>query len=168
LRELLPEPLLPPTFVFLEALPRTRTGKLDRKALPKPDLQKQNREAFIAPRTSLESVIAGIWQGLLNVEQVSVEDNFFELGGHSILATQAVNRIREKCTTELSLRTFLESPVIADLARHIEAEQELAEEDMKMLRLLESVKQLTADEAGTLIKGHKEAQKAQIVLSRGE
>ena len=164
LRELLPEPLIPATFVFLEALPRTRTGKLDRKALPKPELQRQSEHAFVAPRTSLESVIAGIWQGLLKVDQISVEDNFFELGGHSIMATQAVNRIREKCASKLSLRKFLESPVIADLARHIEAEQQLAEET-KMRQLLESVKQLSADQAGALIK---EAHKTQVVSSRGE
>lgn len=167
LRELLPEPLMPATFVFLEALPRTRTGKLDRKALTKPDLQRQSKQSFAAPRTSLESVIAGIWQDLLKVDQISVEDNFFELGGHSIMATQAVNRIREKCASTLTLRKFLESPVIADLASHIEAEQQLAE-DTKMLQLLESVKQLTANEAGALIKGHKEAQKTEVVLSRGE
>ena len=85
------------------------------------------------------------------MDRISVEDNFFELGGHSIMATQAVNRIREKCASRLSLRNFLESPVIADLARHIEAEQQLAE-DAKMLQLLESVKKLTTDEAGALLK----------------
>jgi hypothetical protein len=77
------------------------------------------------------------------------------------MATQAVNRIRAKCSSALTLRKFLESPVIADIARHIEAEQRTAEET-KMLQLLESVKQLTADEAGALIKGHKEAQKSQV------
>ena len=167
LRELLPEPLVPATFVFLEALPRTRSGKLDRKALPRPELQRQDDRAFVAPRTPLESVIVKIWQDLLKVEQVSVEDNFFELGGHSIMATQAVNRIREKCASKLSLRAFLESPVIAALARHIEAEQQLAEET-KMRQLLESVKQLTADQAGVLLKGHKDAQKSQVVGSGGE
>ena len=155
LRELLPEQLIPATFVFLEALPRTRTGKLDRKALPKPDLQRQSDDAFVAPRTSLESVIASIWKDLLKVDQISVEDNFFELGGHSIMATQAVNRIREKCASKLTLRTFLSSPVIADIARHIEAEQQLAE-DTKMLQLLESVKQLTADQAGALLQNKRE------------
>ena len=160
MRELLPEQLIPATFVFLLALPRTRTGKLDRKALPKPDLQRQSEEAFVAPRTSLETVIAGVWKELLKVDQIGVEDNFFELGGHSIMATQAVNRIRAKCSSTLTLRKFLESPVIADIARQIEAEQRDAEET-KILQLLESVKQLTADEAAALIKGHKEAQKSQ-------
>jgi amino acid adenylation domain-containing protein len=167
LKQLLPEPLLPATFVVLEALPRTRTGKLDRKALPKPDLQRQVHDVFVAPRTPLESTIADIWRKLLKMEQISVEDNFFELGGHSIMATQAVNRIREKCGSKLSLPKFLASPVIADLARHIEAEQQLAEET-KMRKLLESVKQLTADQAGVLIKGHKETQETQAVSSRGE
>lgn len=167
LRTLLPEPLLPATFVFLDALPKTRTEKLDRKALPKPDLQRQTRQALVAPRTPLEATIAAIWQELLKVEQVSVEDNFFELGGHSIMATQAVNRIREKCGSKLSLRKFLAAPVIADLARHIEAEQQLAEET-KMRQLLESVQQLTADQAGVLIKGRKEAGNTELVSSRGE
>lgn len=155
LKELLPEHMIPAAFVFLDSLPRTSTGKLDRKALPRPELQRRTGRPFVAPRTTLESIIAGIWQDLLKVEGVGVEDNFFELGGHSILAMRAANRVREKCLTELPLPSFFESPTVAGVARYVEAARRESEEGPKMLRLLESVKQLSADEASALLRSKR-------------
>jgi hypothetical protein len=156
LKELLPEHMIPTAFVFLDSLPRTSTGKLDRKALPRPELQRRTGRPFVAPRTTLESIIAGIWQDLLKVEGVGVEDNFFELGGHSILAMRAANRVREKCLTELPLPSFFESPTVAGVARYVEAARRESEEGPKMLRLLDRVKQLSADEASVLLRSKRE------------
>ena len=158
LKGLLPEQMVPATFVFPHALPRTLTGKLDRKSLSKPEIQRQIGQPFVAPRTPLESFIVGIWRELLQVDRIGVADNFFELGGHSILATQAVNRMRQKGIAEISLRTFLEWPTVADLARHIETQQQQAEADPKVLELIESVKQLSAEEAGVLLRNKRDRQ----------
>ncbi len=122
LKERLPEYMLPSAFVLLETLPLTSNGKVDRKALPAPDQARPELgEAFVAPRTPVEEAVAGIWAKVLGVEQVGVYDNFFELGGHSLLATQAISRVREALQVELPLRSFFDSPVVADLAKSIEA-----------------------------------------------
>ncbi|MEU1423136.1 non-ribosomal peptide synthase/polyketide synthase [Kitasatospora sp. NPDC005751] len=95
LRQVLPDHLVPSSFTALDALPLTTSGKLDRRALPAPDLEvdRQQKE-FVAPRTPDEEVLAGIWAEVLGVARVGVTDNFFELGGDSILSIQAVSRAR--------------------------------------------------------------------------
>ncbi|MFF8726760.1 non-ribosomal peptide synthase/polyketide synthase [Streptomyces sp. NPDC015171] len=95
LRRVLPDPLVPSSFTALAALPLTTSGKLDRRALPAPDLEGGDREReFTAPRTPDEETLAGIWAEVLGVARVGVTDNFFELGGDSILSIQAVSRAR--------------------------------------------------------------------------
>ena len=74
----------PVGFVLLDRLPLTVSGKLDRRALPAPDVRVEQK-AFVAPRTGAERVLAGIWAELLGADRVGAEDNFFELGGDSIL-----------------------------------------------------------------------------------
>src|SRR6185295_11788171 len=80
----LPDYMVPTSFVFLERLPLTLNGKLDRNALPAPD-HLQTAGAFIAPRTDVEKLLAQIWSDVLGIERVGVHDNFFDLGGDSIL-----------------------------------------------------------------------------------
>jgi amino acid adenylation domain-containing protein len=110
----LPRAMVPSTWVFLEALPLSPNGKVDRRALPDPAPEAgRGARAFVEPRTAVEAVVAGVWGDLLNVAEVSAEDNFFELGGHSLLATQAVSRLRSILQIELPLRSLLESPTVA-------------------------------------------------------
>jgi amino acid adenylation domain-containing protein len=117
LRGRLPEPMVPTAWVFLDALPLSPNGKVDRRALPEPDAgQARAGRVHIEPRTPLEAVVAGVWSDLLGVPQVGADDHFFELGGHSLLATQAVSRLRTLLQIELPLRAFLEAPTVAGVA----------------------------------------------------
>ncbi|MFB2976514.1 amino acid adenylation domain-containing protein [Microseira sp. BLCC-F43] len=120
LREKLPEYMVPSAFVMLKSLPLTPNGKVDRVALPECDRAQQELErTFVAPRTPVEEILAGIWAKILGLEQVSIHDNFFDLGGHSLLATQVISRMRETFKVELPLRCLFESPTVAELAQQI-------------------------------------------------
>jgi amino acid adenylation domain-containing protein len=121
LRRSLPDSMLPGAFVFLDALPLTATGKVDRRALAALEVPELVRERpFVAPRTPLEEQLAGIWSELLGIEQVGALDNFFDLGGHSLLTTQLISRLRVAFQLEVPLPTFFEDPTVAGLAQAIE------------------------------------------------
>lgn len=91
----LPEYMIPTAFVSLDAMPLSANGKVDRKALPTPNLAVINRNDFVAPQTEKEEILADIWQSLLNIEQVGINDNFFAIGGDSIISLQVVARARD-------------------------------------------------------------------------
>ncbi|HJT58683.1 MAG TPA: amino acid adenylation domain-containing protein, partial [Ktedonobacteraceae bacterium] len=117
----LPNYMQPSHFVVLEALPLNSNGKVDRRALPIPDLNSVVGSAEMdEARTPIEEVIAGIWGELLQRKQVGIHDNFFALGGHSLLATQLISRIRAVLQAEVPLRGLFEAPTVAGLARWVE------------------------------------------------
>ena len=91
----LPEYMIPTVFVALDEMPLSQNGKVDRKALPQPDLAALNSSDYIAPTSSNESILVDIWQSLLNIKQVGINDNFFAIGGDSIISLQVVARARE-------------------------------------------------------------------------
>lgn len=122
LRESLPDHMVPSAFVVLDELPLTPNGKVDRRALPAPaDLKAQSDDGYVAPRTPVEELLAGIWAEVLQVERVSSDDNFFELGGHSLLVTRLVSRAQAYLDMELPLKLFFESPTLALQATQVEA-----------------------------------------------
>nr|QEO74477.1 condensation domain-containing protein [uncultured bacterium] len=124
LRTKLPDYMVPAVFVALPALPLSRNGKVDRRALPAPPQSRPELEAgYVAPRTGVESELAEIWAKTLGVERVGVHDNFFELGGHSLLATQLNARIVKAFDVELPLRSLFEAPTVAGLAAIIEQQR---------------------------------------------
>ncbi|HLF03653.1 MAG TPA: AMP-binding protein [Dehalococcoidia bacterium] len=91
-----PDYMVPSAFVFLDSLPVTANGKVDRKALPPPGNQRPSLDQdFAAPSTSMEEMLAQIWTEVLGVERVSVHDNFFELGGHSLLGMKVIARLKK-------------------------------------------------------------------------
>ncbi|HET7463045.1 MAG TPA: amino acid adenylation domain-containing protein, partial [Longimicrobium sp.] len=122
LAERLPEYMIPAAFVFLHVLPVNPNGKLDRKALPAPDFA-PDEETYVAPRTPVEEVLAGIWAEVLGVERLGVHDEFFGLGGHSLLATRVVSRVRAVFGVELPLRALFEGPTVAEMASAVEDER---------------------------------------------
>ena len=116
----LPQYMVPSALVLLEAMPRTPNEKLDRKALPAPDLTARVQGRYVAPATPTEEMLAQIWAEVLRLDQVGVQDNFFESGGHSLLATRVMARVRERFAVELPLRAIFEASTVGLLARRIE------------------------------------------------
>ncbi|RKH23519.1 non-ribosomal peptide synthase/polyketide synthase, partial [Corallococcus sp. CA031C] len=120
LKQKLPEYMVPATFVTLDAFPLTSNGKVDRKALPKPEASATRRDHYVAPSTATEQRLAVLWAQVLRVDRVGRQDHFFESGGHSLLATQLVSRIRTAFGVELPLRALFEAPVLEQLALRVE------------------------------------------------
>lgn len=147
LKHQFPSYMIPSAFVQLESLPITPNGKIDRRALPAPDLSWRTLEtALVAPRTTTEEIIAATWIEVLGLAQVSVHDNFFELGGHSLLATQVILRLRKAFAFELPLRCLFDSPTIAELAEQVIAQQVEQAEREALEQLLGEVDELSDEE----------------------
>ncbi|MFO0762808.1 MAG: non-ribosomal peptide synthase/polyketide synthase, partial [Byssovorax sp.] len=121
-QDLLPEYMVPSVVVLLDALPLTPSGKVDRRALPAPEVSAAAEREVVAPRSATEEALVGIFAEVLKipVDAVSVHDGFFELGGHSLLATQAISRIRAAFGVELPLRALFEAPTAAALGQRVE------------------------------------------------
>jgi amino acid adenylation domain-containing protein len=120
LQQVLPDYMVPSTFVFLDKLPLSPSGKADRRALPKPEEDASRSREVVAPRTAVEEVLVGIWAQVLHHNNLGVHDNFFELGGHSLLATQVVSRLQRAFGVDIPLRALFEEPTVAGLARRVE------------------------------------------------
>jgi acyl-CoA synthetase (AMP-forming)/AMP-acid ligase II len=115
LKAALPDYMVPTAFVIIDSLPVTSTGKLNRLALPAPELAAYVSKEYEAPQGEIEAAVAGIWRELLHVERVGRQDNFFELGGHSLLATRVMTYISHLLDVDLPLRVLFEKPSVAEL-----------------------------------------------------
>jgi len=121
LRELLPDYMVPGSFLVLDALPLTPNGKVDRRALPAMEQEAPaSRREYVAPRTEIEETLATLCAEALGVEKLGVYDDFFELGGDSLMAIRAIFRIRKAVGVELQVRSFFDSPTVANLAESVE------------------------------------------------
>ncbi len=139
LNQRLPDYMVPPSVVVMERFPLTPNGKVDRKALPEPDLNQRNSDtAYVEASTDLEKLLIDIWREVLEVQRIGVHDNFFKLGGHSLKVTQVISRVREAIQMELPMRLLFEAPTVAALAVTIE--------DL----LIKELEQLSEDEAQKL------------------
>ncbi len=112
----LPDYMVPVAYVKLAALPLTANGKLDRKALPAPDMAALFTREYVAPQGEIESVLAQIWADVLQVERVGRRDHFFELGGHSLLAMRMVSQVRQRLGVELILGDLFANAELAAVA----------------------------------------------------
>jgi amino acid adenylation domain-containing protein len=131
LQKKLPEYMVPKTFVVLDTLPLTPSGKIDRRALPAPDSHRETLETvFVPPRNPEEEILAEIWTATLNIPEVGIHDNFFALGGHSLLATKIISKIQSVFSVTLPIRALFEHPSVAGLARQLaeRSKHELQEE----------------------------------------
>lgn len=118
LRERLPEHMVPACFTVLQDFPLTRSGKINRLALPAPENIEPAAD-YIEPETAVEKALAAIFADVLGTAHVGAGDNFFDLGGHSLIATQIASRVREAFRIELPVRAIFEEPTVAGLARFI-------------------------------------------------
>lgn len=116
----LPSYMLPAAFVQLESFPLTPNGKVDRRALPAPQLESGDRP-ITPPRTSTEIHLVQIWETVLNVQPIGIEDNFFELGGHSLLVARLFDQIESRFHCNLPLTTIFKAPTLTQLAAQIDA-----------------------------------------------
>src|SRR5262249_16495306 len=121
LHQRLPGYMVPSVFIYLESLPVTPSGKVNRRALPSPERDLANESASVAPRTATEEILVRIWKEVLHVQGIGIEVNFFEMGGYSLSATRVMTRLRQELGVEVRIRDLFAWPILADLARALES-----------------------------------------------
>ncbi|MDF7662501.1 amino acid adenylation domain-containing protein [Erwiniaceae bacterium L1_54_6] len=125
LRTQLPDYMVPGTWVVLPALPLNTNGKIDRKALPAPQDQRQN-PVFAMPESGTQKLLASIWSEIFQVEHIGLNDNFFTLGGHSLLAVQVLYLVEQRTGIQIPLREIFEAPTLHMLASRIDRRRQAA------------------------------------------
>ncbi|MBI3848234.1 MAG: AMP-binding protein, partial [Planctomycetes bacterium] len=131
----LPEYMVPSAFVKLDALPLTRNGKIDRRALPAPDgIRPSDVRPFVSPRDDVEAAVARAFDEALGVSPIGATDDFFELGGHSMLAVRAIAAIRTRLGIDVPLAAIFEAPTVERLAARLR-EREPRRDSSPLVRL---------------------------------
>jgi len=157
LKGLMPDYMIPSVFIEMETMPIDPSGKINRRALPKADLEHvELKNEYVAPRTPTEEKLCSMIQEVLQIERVGVLDNFFDLGGHSMMATQVVSRIRETFDVELSLRSLFENPTAEGIARAIAEAQALGMDEGELNELLDELEGLSEEDIQNLLKDEEE------------
>ncbi|RIK56547.1 MAG: non-ribosomal peptide synthetase, partial [Nitrospira sp.] len=126
--------LVPAVVVRLAQLPLSPNGKVDRQALPAPDVEAPRPTAYEAPATVTEQQLAAIWSQVLGVERIGLQDNFFDLGGHSLSAVQAIARMQAVVDQPLTVMDLFQHPTLEQLSRRLEGECPLASAELVLLR----------------------------------
>jgi natural product biosynthesis luciferase-like monooxygenase protein len=128
MKEHLPDYMVPSLFVALDALPLTKSGKVDRRMLPSPSSVRSSPDAgFVMPQTEAERHIATVWQEVLRVERVGLHDNFFDLGGHSLLLVKMHRKLAGLFEAKVTLFDLFRLPTVHALAQYIGRDQDGAE-----------------------------------------
>ena len=152
LRRDLPEYSVPSTFLILDSIPLTATGKVDRRGLPPPGGTRPQLESpFVAPRTPVEESLAAIWAEVLNLNEIGVLDNFLELGGDSLRATRVIARVMTRFQVRPTLRALLEAPTVAEMALVILENRAGSMDEPKVDQLLSELDALSEEEARSLL-----------------
>lgn len=148
----LPAYMVPSAVVFLESLPLTASGKIQRQALPLPEMDRNALDVqYAAPTSPVEEELAAIWAQVLGVSRVGIHDNFFDLGGHSLLATQILSRVRSSFPVDLPLRRLFEQPTVAGLAAMIEQALVAQQEEAELEALLAELEAMSDEEVNHLL-----------------
>ncbi|GCF10054.1 non-ribosomal peptide synthetase [Dictyobacter arantiisoli] len=125
LQRKLPEYCMPSIITFIDALPLTPSGKVNRLALPRPERRDQRTDMlFVAPQTQLEQTIARVWQEVLHLDSMGRNDNFFDLGGHSLLIIEVQRKLHKELRKEIALVELFRYPTIFLLARYLSQSQD--------------------------------------------
>ncbi len=119
LQALLPDYMLPAEIVFLEEMPLTINGKIDKKALPDPGQYTHKQQSYTPARNSTEQRLCQLWQHILEVEPIGIHDDFFALGGHSLLAVRLISLIRKEFDIEIPISHIFDYPTIALLSEQL-------------------------------------------------
>jgi len=144
----LPEYMVPSTFVFIDKLPVIGIGKVDRRALPAPDMGRPKLDVpYVAPRNMHEARLAAIWAEVLDLVKVGVLDNFFHLGGHSLAASRVIARVIQSFQLELPVKALFDSPTVADMAKVILENETKTACQKDLERLLSEVEPMSDEEA---------------------
>ena len=152
-RSKLPDYMVPARFIFLDALPISPNGKIDRKALPIPgQARPELNTPFVAGRIPLEKDLAQIWREVLELDEIGIHDNFLDLGGNSLAATRIVSRVIAKFQIEIPLRTLFQSPTVAEMAAVISAYQDKKLGNNELAKILDELESLGQEEASRLVK----------------
>ncbi len=140
----LPEYMIPAVFMFLDKLPTTPNGKIDRKALPAPVIERPDiQKDFVMPKTETEKTVSAIWSDVTGVKKIGMNDNFFELGGHSLSAVQAIVKINQAFKIELSMTAFFQASDFKQLVIEIEKILLQQTDDASLEKLIEEVKKIS-------------------------
>lgn len=131
LQKKLPQYLIPTEYVFIDKVPLSVNGKVDRQALPSPNVKSlvDNTEHWV-PQTKIEQNLSNIWSKVLGYPSISSEANFFDLGGNSLKIVQIIARVRQELKVELAVPDIFANPTIKDLAQHIETKSSSVQEDI--------------------------------------
>ncbi|MBN2862730.1 MAG: amino acid adenylation domain-containing protein [Bacteroidales bacterium] len=116
----LPEYMVPSYFVHLEVMPLNNNGKIDRKALPEPDRNREKDRDYAEPGSETEKKLAEIWKEVLDIEKPGINDDFFEYGGHSLSAIHISALVRKLFQVEMPVSEVFSHTTIARMAKFIE------------------------------------------------
>ncbi len=124
LEQQLPDFMIPSYFIVMDELPKTTSGKVDKKQLPKPDYKRPElAEIYKAPSSVAEKQIAALWMDLLQLDKVGVDDNFFELGGSSLLAQKTVAALKGQFDYVLPITKLYQYPTVAGIAMYLQQKE---------------------------------------------
>ncbi|MGF9912133.1 amino acid adenylation domain-containing protein, partial [Paenibacillus ehimensis] len=128
LKKSLPDSMVPAHVIRLDRMPLTPNGKINRKALPEPDLRGSRGEEYAPPRNEIEALLADVWSDVLRVERIGIDEDFFDLGGHSLKGTILIGKLHKEMNVKLALKDLFLHPTIRELSGYIEAGRDFGHE----------------------------------------
>jgi amino acid adenylation domain-containing protein len=152
---MLPDYMLPSTFMILDSLPLLPNGKIDRTALPTPEAGAESDDSYVGPRNVVEQVLADIWIEVLGLERVSIHDPFFELGGHSLLAIQLTSQLRDTFQLDLPPGVLFEASTVAKLAEVMVANEAQPGQLERIAAIIQKIKSMSDEDASETLDAQK-------------